>query len=117
MTLLTRDQILQAQDIQREEVPVPEWGGVVLVRAISAAELIQITRQSMNADGQIKDMPLELIIAIPALCIIDEQGHRLFSDADVAALGEKNSEPLRRITQIVQRLSGLDLDGAEAKKD
>jgi len=38
--LLTRDEILKAEDIQYETVPVPEWapGGTVRVKTLSGEE-------------------------------------------------------------------------------
>ena len=36
--LLTRDLILKADDIQTREVEVPEWGGTVLIRALTGTE-------------------------------------------------------------------------------
>jgi len=38
MGLLTRDAILEAQDLQHEEVYIPEWGGSVRVRTLTGAE-------------------------------------------------------------------------------
>jgi hypothetical protein len=35
---LTRDAILQAPDLQGEDVAVPEWGGTVRVRGLSGAQ-------------------------------------------------------------------------------
>ena len=35
---LTKDQILEANDLQSESVTVPEWGGDVLVRTMTGAD-------------------------------------------------------------------------------
>ena len=35
---LTRDQIIEKDDVQIEEVPVPEWGGTVLIRGMSGLQ-------------------------------------------------------------------------------
>jgi hypothetical protein len=119
--ILSRDEILAANDLPTEEVPTPEWfeDGAVLVRALSAAEWIAVGRQTMHKDGATDDATddgrmLDLMIKIPALCIVDARGQRLFTDADLDALGRKNMLPLKRIMDVVQRLSNLD--GDEAKK-
>jgi hypothetical protein len=115
--ILSRDEILAANDLPTEEVPTPEWfeDGAVLVRALSAAEWIAVGRQTMHKDGATDDESmLDLMIKIPALCIVDAHGQRLFTDADLDALGKKNPLPLKRIMDTVQRLSNLD--GDEAKK-
>ena len=36
--MLTREQILQSDDLPRETVPVPEWGGSVRIRTLSGAD-------------------------------------------------------------------------------
>ena len=38
MTYLSRDAILQREDIKTEDVEVPEWGGTVRVRGMSGVE-------------------------------------------------------------------------------
>jgi hypothetical protein len=115
--ILSRDEILAANDLPTEEVPTPEWfvNGAVLVRALSAAEWIEVGRQTMHRDGAAgDDAMLDLMVKIPAMCIVDEHGQRLFTDADLDALGKKNPLPLKRIMDVVQRLS--DLDQGDAKK-
>jgi hypothetical protein len=36
--MLSKKDILDVQDIQKVEVPVPEWGGVVYVKAMTGVE-------------------------------------------------------------------------------
>ena len=38
MTLLSKTAILAAQDLQTEDVEVPEWGGAVRVRSFTGRE-------------------------------------------------------------------------------
>jgi len=117
MTRLTRDLILQADDLKREVVPVPEWGadGEVLVRALTAADRVELSRSALNAAGEMQTaQTLDLMLTIPARCVIDEAGQRLFTDADLQALGQKSAVPLQRIMETALRLSALDI--AEAKK-
>jgi len=58
MTLLTRDQILQAQDIARETVSVPEWGGSVLVRGLTGQERDAYEATIMRLNGTNAQMNL-----------------------------------------------------------
>jgi hypothetical protein len=114
--ILSRDEILAANDLPTEEVPTPEWfpDGAVLVRALTAAEWIEVGRSSMSAtNGDREPAMLDLMLRIPAMCIVDAQGRRLFSDADLEALGRKNPLPLKRIMDVVQRLSDLDQQAAK----
>lgn len=107
--LLTREAILGASDIQTEEVEVPEWGGAVLVRGLSAKETNRLgvassVRAQADQAGAAERFPIDLV----ALAIVDEDGHRLFADADVEALGQKSGAALMRVFVVAQRLSGLD---------
>ena len=38
MGVLTREQILKADDMTTERVPVPEWGGEVLVKSLTGRQ-------------------------------------------------------------------------------
>ncbi len=115
---LTRDQILSAKDLRVTVVEVPEWGGAVRVRGLSARERLDITRQITSADGQIdRAKTLDLQITIPFLCMVDDDNQRLFTDqADVTALGEKSTAALDRVFAEAQRLSGLSEAGLDQQK-
>ncbi len=114
MRLLTRDQILQAQDIARETVSVPEWGGSVLVRGLTGQERDAYEATIMRLNGTNAQMNLVNARAkLVARSVIDENGERLFGDEDVALLSKKSAAALERVFGVAQRLSGLtssDLD-------
>jgi hypothetical protein len=112
--MLTREQILGAQDIRIEPVEVPEWGGVVYVKRMScrAAEEYQdwlMARQ--NGDGSLKMADLRASLLARVLC--DDQGRLLFSEDDIGALGEKDSAVMARLFQAAQKASGLVDDAVE----
>ncbi len=113
---LSRDQILQALDVVYEEVPVPEWGGTVMVKSLSGTERDRLEATIVQQTGRKTTMNLQNIRAkFVAWAVVDPQTHqRIFSDADVMALGQKNAAALQRVFNVVQRLSGLsdeDLEG------
>ena len=111
---LTRDQILQAKDIQTEEVPVPEWGGAVLVRGLTGEERDGYEASIMSLRGT--DAQLNLRNARAKLVVksvVDADGARLFSDQDVAALSNKSAAALQRVFEVAQRLSGLTANDVE----
>ena len=112
--VLSKDDILKADDLKRAEVDCPEWGGSVLVRELTArerdkheGEVLFAARQAST--GEDPDTYLENINArIAALGIIDENGQRLFSQpTDVLALGEKGSSVVTRIADKIGELSGM----------
>lgn len=110
MTLLSRDQILAAQDLRTEDVPVPEWqpGGFVRVRSLSGRERDQYQESIVRIKGS--DMQIiqrDLRVKLIVRAAVDETGRLLFSESDVAALAEKNAGALERVFNAAQRLSGL----------
>ena len=119
MALLTRDEILQVQDLPTEQVHVPEWGGDVLVRALTGAERDRFEQSIVEQRGKNTRMNLQNIRAkLVALTVVDEQGNRIFKDEDVKWLGNKSAAALDRIFEVAQRLSGLrDEDVEELAKN
>lgn len=119
MSYLTRDQILEANDIPQEEVDVPEWGGTVLVRGLTGEERDDFEGEVVQMRGKETRMNLKNFRAkLVARTIVNEEGERIFSDSDVKALGKKSGLALQRVFEIAQRLSGLsDQDVEELVKN
>lgn len=112
MKVLSRDEILNCQDLQTETVDCPEWGGAVIVRPLSGAERDRFEQSNLIRKGKGSKIDFEVNgVNIRArlcyLCIVDESGKRLFTEHDVDALGKKNSAALNRVFEVAQRLSGL----------
>lgn len=108
MALLTRDEILSADDRKTEEVEVPEWGGSVLVRTLSgkerdAYESGTITVKSGKQVENFENLRARLV----ALCLVDEKGVRLFSAKDVTSLGNKSAAALQRVYNKCQELNAV----------
>jgi len=106
--ILTRGAIQQAQDLQQEIVPVPEWGGDVIVRGLTGAERDAFEGDIISQNG--KNMSLNtanMRAKLVARSVIDEMGKRLFSDDDIQMLGTKSAVALQRIFDVAQRLSGM----------
>lgn len=114
MEFLTRDQVMQANDMVTEEVPVPEWGGKILVRTLTGIELNQFQQDSMAPKGSKKAADLHNSYArLIALCAIDAQGQRLFYPKDVELLGEKSAAALSRVAQVCMRINNLTQEDVE----
>ncbi len=112
--LLTRDQILAAQDIETIEVDVPQWGGSVLVRGLTAAQRGQFTAAIMEQRGKQQTVKLQDIqVRLCALSIVDEQGKRMFADHELHLLAEKSAAALQHVFEAGQRLSGLSNEDVE----
>lgn len=108
MGLLTREQILSADDLAPTVVAVPEWGGEVRVRGLTGAERDAFEAALFMEDGKRRRLNLVNVRAkLVAMACIDEKGGRLFTEADAEALGQKSGLALTRVADCVQKLSGL----------
>lgn len=113
---LNRNAILAAQDLPREEVQVPEWGGSVWVSTMTG-EGRDAFEQSIVAGQAQKDGPISNIRArLLCFTLVDAQGNRLFALKDVAALGEKSGLALDRCVKAAQRLNGIGGDALEVAR-
>ena len=108
MPILTKEQILAAEDIGRELVSVPEWGGEVWVYGMTAAERDHLEKGLVQTKGKDIQTNLENIRSkMAVICIRDEKGKRIFSEMDIQELSRKSAAALDRIFDAAQRLSGL----------
>lgn len=108
--MLSKEQILAADDLKHEVVHVPEWGGDVHIRVMTGTERDRF-EASVGVGGQ---MNLANIRArLLSLVVCDESGKRLFADADVEALGAKSGAALDRLFAAAQRLNGLSKQDIE----
>ena len=105
---LTGEAILAVEDHTLERVDVPEWNGHVFVRTLSGDERDEI-------EGKVSSLKQIGTAAawrgVRALLVgktvVNEQGERLFTDKQIAALGGKNAAPLDRCFSVAQRLAKL----------
>lgn len=105
--MLSKEEILNANDIVIEEVQVPEWGGSVFVRSLSGTDRDAFEQSVVEG----KKMNLANIRArLCAKTICDADGERLFTDADVTALGRKSAKALNTVFEVAQGLNGLSTD-------
>jgi hypothetical protein len=110
MHVLNRDEILGADDLKTEKVPVPEWGGFVYIRTMTGEE-----RDSFETDfygATVKDEDegttrRNFRAKLVCRCAVDESGERIFTDADAEALGRKSAPALDRLWPTAKRLNAL----------
>lgn len=108
MPYLTREQILQADDLLLEDVEVPEWDGTVRVRGLTGAERDAFESEIVQLKGKKASLNTQNFRAkLVARSVVDEDGQRLFSDRDAQVLGQKSAAALQRVFEVAQRLSGL----------
>lgn len=108
MGFLSRDAILEAEDVTYDTVPCPEWGGDVRLKSIRGAqrdayENAVLTSNGSDSKVNLRNARAKLIV----LCAVDEDGRPLFSADDVAALGRKNAKPIDRLFTACLKITGM----------
>lgn len=112
---INRDTILQMQDIAFEEVVIPEWNGMtVRVKSLTGAERDDLEASMLEGEGKKTHIKLSNLRAkMVARTVVDESGQRVFADADIPALSQKNAAALDRIFTVARRLSGMSDEDVE----
>lgn len=111
---LGRDAILKAAALKTEDVPVPEWGGSVLVRELRGRERDEWEGSlTVQRGGQMVPDVANMRAKLAARCIVGDDLEPLFTQQDVAALGELSAAALDRVFNAASRLSGLNAAALE----
>jgi len=112
---LTGMQILDLEDLQSEEVAIPEWKGTkVFVREMDGDQRDEYDDAFIKAnrvEGSNKLSPQStkgLRALVIVMCARDLEGNLLFKMEDREQLSKKSSSALSRIHRVAARLSGLD---------
>lgn len=120
----SKEQILGAEDRATEVVQVPEWGFAVTVKALSGTERDKFQAGfytfGPNDKGGMRVTAVNnqnTMARLVSLSIVDADGKRMFSDADVLSLGDKSALALERVNDVAMRLSGLQAQTVEALKE
>ena len=115
MAMLSKKDILTADDLPHQDVEVPEWGGTVRVRTMTGTERDAFEGETYTGDGA---NTINMRARMCARCIIGEDGERLFEDRDMAELGAKSAAALDRVFAVAQALNGFsDSDIEELEKN
>lgn len=109
MALLTAESILAAEDFVYDIVECPEWGGEVRVRSLSGAQRATLKKAVEAGQDNIDE-------TICVMAIVDQDGNRIFTQQQIAALSKKNTSVISRIAIRVAEISGMR-DRAKAVKD
>lgn len=100
---LSRDDILKRPDLV--SVDVPEWGGEVLLRPLSAKASMAI----IGDDQPQSAVAAKLIVA----SLVDASGERLFSDDDVTIVEDLAAKAVLGLSREIMRLNGFGRDDIE----
>lgn len=107
MSLLSKSAILGASDLKHEDVTVPAWGGTVRIRTMTGVERDEFRAAIATTNGE-AGVPIgKFSAALLAATCVDENGDRIFSIEDMAALQAKSASSLDGPAEVAMRLNGL----------
>lgn len=118
MTVLTRDGLTtgKAREVGIERVPMPELGegAVAIIRGMTGTdrdsyEAGLVVQKGKRSSVNLIDIRAKLV----ARCLVNEEGQRLFTDDEHAAVGAMRADLLDRLYRVAQRLSGLSDEDAD----
>lgn len=122
MPALTKDQIKAAQDLRRERVEVPEWGGYLFIRRMTGAErddwendaADRADAEARLARSEKRPYDWKRVAAMTRARVVawtacDDEGNAIFgkTEADVVALSEKSGDVLDRLFTVAMGINGL----------
>lgn len=123
MALLTKDQILSADRKKSKDVKVPEWGGSVRLQELSASDrdLWESEQITVSPDGSgAKFNPKHARARLIVRSLVDENGRRLFTDDEVAAVGSLSASTAQKLFNEARKLNAIsneDIKELEGNSD
>ena len=105
--MLSKADILGAQDFKIESVDVPEWGGTVYVKSLTSRQRDEMERR---VTGKEMDNLRALFVV---WCVCDEKGAPLFDESDLEAISNKSGAATGRIFNKIMELTQFSDDDLE----
>jgi hypothetical protein len=108
---LTKAEILEAEDRKPIDLEVPQWGGAVSLRPMSATARDLYTSWLHKNSTEISEIEPTQITAMTlkllSLTMCDESGELMFSEDDIARLAAKSGEAIDRVFRAAQQINGI----------
>ena len=112
---LSRKDILEVNDLTTRIVPIPEWKGDVIIKMMTGTERDQFEDSLFEGRGKDRKSNYKNLRAkLLSMCLVGEDGKRLFSDKDIESLGGKSAKALDRLYTIATELNGIGAKEEEA---
>lgn len=106
---LSRDEILSAKDARLKEIEIPQWGGSVMIKTMTAGEKGKFEQKMLN-----KNLDYSKVLSeYAAIIVCDEEGNSLFTPKDIEALANKSSAAMQKIFDAGQELNNVTQDDIE----
>lgn len=119
MALLSKEQIFAADKKKSKDIPVKEWGGTVRLQELSAADRDLweaesfITEPGDDGESQPRFNPKQARARLVVRCLVDENGKRMFSDDEVAAVGSLSASSVQKLFNTARTLNAISADDIE----
>ncbi len=109
--LLNKQQIKDADDLPSKIVSMPEWGGDVKIKTMSARHRIEFEKRNTTAKTE-----LETMVNLVMFSCVDEHNNLMFvQKEDFDFLAEKSAKALIRLFEEAVSMSTLSNKGIEEK--
>ena len=109
--IVSREAFLKPVERRKEDVPLPELGNgtVIPVWGMTVRERNAFEARSNRNKTTRRQTREQIVIA----CCRDDDGKPIFTEADVAQLGDQQAAMVERIINVAMRLSGFTEDDVE----
>lgn len=113
-----RAKALQAQDLDQETVPVPEWDCTFVIRQMPEEKRVAFDLwHGERLDAGAVDLS-EWCCRLVSECTFDETGERVFSESDIGALKQKSRFAISRLVDSAVRVNRIgDKSREDAEKN
>lgn len=110
---VTRDAIFaKPPEFKRERIEVPQWGGFVYIKQVSAKDFEGWQEWAMKQENA--KNPLSARVKFITDCVCDENGKDLFTEpVDVNVLTEHPNDVIDLLWNECRRVNGLDAKSRE----
>lgn len=105
---LNKEQILSADDLQIEEMEIPEWGGTIYIRVMTGTERNLFVQDIYTSEDKEDEVDLSIRFKLCAATIVNSKGERLFSESEIETLSNKSFIVLDRIYRKAEILNCID---------
>lgn len=97
MKKLTRNDFLAANDLDLKEYEIKAngYGGIVYLKKMSAKDQIEFEELSQGKDKN------SILTKLIVMCVCDEHGNKLFTEADVDALNNKSAAAILEVFNAI----------------
>ena len=116
MALLTKEQINEIDDRPTLEVEIPEWGGSVLIRTLSAAQVDDFGASMLDKNGNATKLQ-NLHARFAALVLVNEDRSPMYTEQQTAQLGNKSAKSLTRVWDAGRKFNKMDAGDVESAEE